>query len=158
MKSPLALRRAIVVPAELMLIVVGTSFGACSKTSPPGSAVPMTVKAKGGALDLLEQFWAAASAGDSVAMQRHVAGQAPMEWAAYWGAAYPGFFAQTAGKLKIQGGYYSHTRPDSAQVTIRVPWVSCPPPAHEGNPDRYNVELISTGDGWLISAIWRDIC
>lgn len=158
MKSPPALRRAAVVPAELMLILVGTSFGACSKPPPPGSVAPMTVKAKSRALDVLEQFWAAASVGDSAAMRRHVAGQAPMEWVAYWGAAYPGFFAQTAGKLEIEGGHYSHFRPDSAQATIRVPWVSCPPPVHEGNPDRYNVELISTGDGWLISAIWRDIC
>lgn len=107
---------------------------------------------------VLTRFWSAAAVGDSPAMQRFTEGSRPLHWVADRRAAYPGLFRETAGELELEDLYFATPQADTVTVQIRVPWVSCPPPAHEGERDRYYIKVTNRKGEWRILDIWQDIC
>lgn len=107
---------------------------------------------------LLQSFWSAAAAGERAAMQGLPSGSEPLAWVERWEMAYPRFFESTHGPLEIEDAYYTEFSVDTATIQLRVPWVSCPPPAHDGERDRYYAKVVSSGGNWRIVDIWKDIC
>ncbi len=108
---------------------------------------------------VVEAFWVAASEADSTVIERYIASGDPVAWAWRWRQAYAGFFLETRSLLVIEAIVHSEPlRTDGVTATVRVPWVSCPPPVHDGWEDRYHVELTQVMGSWRILDIWKPSC
>jgi hypothetical protein len=79
-------------------------------------------------------------------------------WAQRWRTAYPAFFDSTAGHVVYKHGYFLTPARDTAIVEVEVPWVTCRPPYHAGDPDHYFLRVVPESGSWKIVNVWSDPC
>lgn len=149
--------RARIFGVILIAILIG-SVGCASGNSNGDLGPDVPSQATQEMVDTIEAFWASAAQSDSAGMLTYVADRQPIKWVGEWRSAYDNFFEATKDAIEFEDAYYARSQTDTVTVQVRVPWVSCPPPAHAGERDRYYVEFISLQGLWRIVDIWKDIC
>lgn len=122
------------------------------------SATPIPQSQLTEVMEAVDRFWSAAAANDAPAMRQETTGAKALSWVERWRQAYPTFFRETVQNLKLVAAYTPPDQPDAIEVLIEVPWVSCPPPAHEGDRDRYHIRLLPRDSSWRVADVWKDIC
>lgn len=140
---------------SITLMVVAIGCGGQAVTESGGSVAESQLTE---AMEAVNRFWSAAVTNDLPGMRQESTGGKAIEWADRWRQAYPTFFNETANSLEAVAGYTPPDQPEAIELLIEVSWVSCPPPAHEGNRDRYHVRLLPSNSEWRIADIWKDIC
>ncbi|MDT8442556.1 MAG: hypothetical protein RQ723_12990 [Desulfuromonadales bacterium] len=145
-------------PALVVLIVSSSFLIACTHQMETGSENSDSTTELADIMSTVERFWAAAATEDESAMRREATGATPIDWVKRWRQAYPTFFKETVGKLEIVAAYAPTDEAATIEVLIEVPWVSCPPPAHDGKRDRFHVHLIPVDSSWRVVEVWKDIC
>jgi len=147
---PLCTRVGAIVLTAGLFLLVSCSSAASSRRESPETAID--------AVDTIEAFWLAAASGDSIGMAALSVSDAPVLWARDWEQAFPRFFRQTHGQIKVIRNALDREDRSLLVQIIEVPFVSCPIPAHSGVPDRYVVTLRRDSARWRIVKVFRPIC
>jgi hypothetical protein len=106
---------------------------------------------------VVEQVWAAAARGDAASLAAVTDGEDPSDWIQARRMAYPGFFQETVGRLRLENGYVLDDT-GTVVVQFRAPFVSCPPPVHEGVDDTYFAKVRPQNGTWRVIEVWMNIC
>lgn len=136
------------------VVFVCLSYSACATAGTGELAQEAQLAAPFG---VVEQVWVAASRGDTNQIAALTEGADPLDWVAARTEAVPDYFAATAGRLRLEGGYFVD-EPGTVRLQFRVPYVSCPPPFHEGLDDTVRATVRRTSAGWKVTEIYEDIC
>lgn len=141
------------------LAACASAFSECASFTPGAAAQREVAPAE---VELMariaEEFWSAASQGDSLRMRAVVASEQPLLWSGRKASAFPTFFHETRGHLTAEYGYYPGAASDTAIVQVKVPFQTCRPPYHSEGLDRYYVMLVPGADRYRMIRIWSDPC
>jgi hypothetical protein len=143
----------------LWLAACALTFSGCASFTPGAAAQralpPAEVELM---IRIADEFWSAASQGDSLRMRAVVTGEQPLVWSARKVSAFPTFFDETRGQLTAEYAYYPGAASDTAIVQLKVPFQTCRPPYHTEGLDRYYLMVVPVADRYRIIRIWSDPC